>query len=316
MIHCVAPFEIPRFEADDGGFELWVAGDRQEGSPGYVREAWEEFEHQFRSSKRTKAFLGLGDYGDWLRPSLRPVLRGALGKDDSARRMMDKAILKEHDSIIDAMSFLKGYCLGLHEGHHNWTTLDGINLDQRLSSALEARFLGFAAGTRLALRPTYGGKVARNRKSGMIKNTYVVTMVSTHGNANGRKVPGALTWVENNLASAFVADLYVIGHGCKSGNDAPFERTVIRRSGPPGLSRSVPRILAVGGFCRGWTDGWKSDYVEQAGMSPQPLGWAVIRFQLKVGRDLAIAKGCPGRGTKMLDIEVINKIWTEAGAEA
>ncbi len=270
MIHCIAPFDVPHFNGD--GFELYFFGDRQEGSTGYVPEAWETFKQEFKSSKKKKAVIGLGDYGDWLRPSLQPILKGALGKDDSARGMLDKAILKEHDKIIDAHEFLKGYVIGLHEGHHNWTTLDGINLDQRLASALKTRFLGFAAGTRLVLNTAFGGKSK--------EQSYVATVFSTHGNANGRKVPGALSWVENNIANAKIYDIYAIGHGCKSGNEAPFERQECRRIGPPGEKKSVPRIIAVGGFCKGWTDGWKSDYVEKAGMSPQPLAWAKVTFRL------------------------------------
>lgn len=310
MIHCIAAYEVPRFDSEEGGFELWLAGDNQRGSKGYVPEAWEEFKRQFLASKRKKAFLGMGDYCDFLRPSLRPMLKGALGKDDSARRMLDKAIMKQHDETIRDMEFLKGYTLGLHEGHHNWTTLDGINLDQRLSSALGARFLGFAATTRLVLRGSYGGKISVNQL-GYPKNSHVVTLLTTHGNASGRKVPGALSWAENNLASAFIADIYAIGHGCKGGNDAPFERTEVKRAGGAGLRRTVPRILAVGGFCRGWTDGWESDYVEQAGLTPQPLSWAKIHFRIVERRDVELARGRPGRGTKTLEIQAMNIYYTE-----
>lgn len=310
MINCIAPFEVPRFENEDYGFELYFFGDRQEGSVGYLPEAWADFKDEFKRSKRKKAAIGLGDYGDWLRPSLRPAVSGALGKDDSARRMLDKAILKEHDKIIDAHSFLEGYMIGVHEGHHNWTTLDQINLDQRLATALKTRFLGFTATTRLVLRAMYDGNVAR-RKDGYCTNGHVVTLFSTHGNANGRKVPGALAWVENNLANSILADLYVIGHGCKSGNDAPNERVEVRRVGPPGIKRSVPRIMAVGGFTRSYTDGWESDYVQRAGMSPQPPGWGVIRFKLVNTVNKSIAHGITSRRSKQMDISCINRFYTE-----
>lgn len=311
MINCIAPFEVPRFDHEDYGFELYFFGDRQEGARGYVPEAWEAFKDEFINSKRKKAAIGLGDYGDWLRPSLRPAVKGSLGKDDSARRMLDKAILKEHDKIIGAHEFLKGHLIGLCEGHHNWTTLDQINLDQRLATALNARFLGFAATVRLVLRSMYEGKVHRG-KNGHCDTGRVATLFATHGNANGRKVSGALAWAENNLANSILADLYVIGHGCKSGNDAPNERTEIRRIGPPGVKRSVPRIMAVGGFCRGYTNGWESDYIERAGMSPQPLGWGKIIFRLVQRMPQQIAGGLTGRKSRTMDISCINRFFTES----
>lgn len=312
MIHCSVPIDIPDFTSK--GFELYFFGDRQEGAPGYCQQAWEAFRHEFKSSKSTKFAIGLGDYGDWLRPSLRPMLKGALGKDDSARRMLDKAVLSEHDKIIRAHDFLEGRLVGLHEGHHNWTTLDGINLDQRLSSSMKTRFLGFSAGVRLVLREVWKGKLSKTSQGG-IARSHVVTLLSTHGNANGRKVPGALSWVENNLANAFTADLYVIGHGCKSANEAPYERCEIRRVGSPGIKRSIPRIMAVGGFARGWTDGWKSDYVEQAGMSPQPLGWGVIRFRLVCQKERNLALGLSNSRTKTIDIEAVNRFYNEPDEE-
>lgn len=300
MIDCIANIDVPKFESE--GLELYFFGDEQDGSDGYCLEAWETFKAEFKASKKKKAAIGLGDYSDWLRPSMRPLLRGALGKDNSARRMLDKQILASHDKIIDKHEFLKGHLIGLHEGHHNWTTLDGINLDQRMSSALKTTFLGFAAGVRLVMHGIYKGKPSLNAQ--------VVTILSTHGNANGRKVPGALSWVENNLANSWIADLYVVGHGCKSGNDAPNERSEIKRSGVAGIKRSVPRIMAVGGFARGWTNGWESGYVEQAGMSPQPLGWGVVRFKLVKRVGAAELRGCLNRGEKTLDVECVNRFYT------
>ena len=304
MIHSIFPVNVPHFDSEAGNLEIYFFGDAQIGSTGHVPEAWQQFRNEFKRSKKTKLAIGLGDYGDFLRPSLRPLLKGALGKDDSARRMLDKSILKAHDEIIDAHEFLKGYLIGVHEGHHNWTTLDGINLDQRLASALKTRFLGFAAGIRVVMRGVYRGKANTHG--------YVVTIFSTHGNANGRKVPGALSWVENNITNSRIYDIYVVGHGCKSGNDAPFERMECKRIGPPGEKRSIPRIMAVGGFCRGWTNGWESDYVEKAGMSPQPLGWGIARFWLKNNVGMARERGCIGAKTKSLDIEVVNRFYTGA----
>lgn len=286
------------------GASVFVFGDIQGGQSGFQKEAWEEFENEFRRTPNAWA-LGLGDYDDWLRPSLRPALRAALGKDDSARAALDKMVQNENDKTIDAMQFLDGKLLGLHEGHHNWKMASGINTDQRIASALHATYLGFAALTRIAL------EIQRKKSKAGRGGAYVYNMLSTHGNANGKKVHSALSFLEGNYTAAFVCDHYIMGHGCKSGNETPFERHTARRNGPVGWSRSLPRVLVVGGFTRAYTNGWESDYVERAGMTPQPPGWAVIEFKLSQRQDHAIAKGvnphAVGHATTTLDVNHFNR---------
>lgn len=282
------------------GIDVFFFGDRQEGSSGYCQEAWEAFRDEWKASKNPYA-IGLGDYGDWLRPTMRKHLSSVTSKDDDTKAAIEKMVLKEHDKTIDAMEFLKGRIIGLHEGHHNYGLMNGTNLDQRLCSALKAPYLGWSATHRLVLTPF--------KKTG--HHSHVITILSTHGNANGRKVHSALAWMDANFASAWIADVYVMGHGCKSGNEAPFERSFVRRVGPPGIDRRVPRIMAVGGFARGWTDGWNSDYVERAGMSPQPLGWGVMRVRRSQKKADALAAGISSRKYNGITLEVVNRFFEE-----
>lgn len=305
MIHHISR---PTFDKKNG-LDLFVFGDLQrkptetglhKKNDGFTEEAWQQFKLEWKASKNPWG-LGLGDYDDWLRPSLRPLLNSALGKDDSARAVLDTMVLKSHDETIKSMQFMDKRLIGLHEGHHVHYLAGGTNTDQRLSSALHAPFLGFSATHRLIM--DYGSGTC----------TRVVTMLSTHGNAGGRKVHSALAFLGDNFANAWIADIFAMGHGCKNGNMAPFERQAIRRDGAPGVIRSIPRLLVVGGFSRGWTDGWKSDYVERAGMTPQPLGWAVIRFRptWNVNRP---EKGIPEQsrsGRFSVDIEVVNRFFIE-----
>lgn len=312
MIHHISS---PLFDSKHG-VDIFVFGDLQQtpkkedkqkkGHGGFVREAWEQFRNEWRASKNPYG-LGLGDYGDWLRPSLRPLINGALGKDDSAREMLDTMVLKSHDEIIDSMQFMDKRLIGLHEGHHVHYLASGGNTDQRLASALHAPFLGFSASTRLVLEDktkSFSGRI--------------VTLISMHGNASGRKVSTALAWLGDNFANAWIADIFAMGHGCKSGNMAPFERQAVRRDGPAGIIRSIPRLMVVGGFSRGYTDGWKSDYVERAGMTPQPLGWGIIRLTPKwsVSPDArGLARNPIHRSGKMsIDVDVANRFYTEDDA--
>lgn len=275
--------------------EIFVFGDLQDGSPGFKREAWEEFRIQFKRAKNAYG-LGVGDYGDWLRPSMRERLEATLKKDDSAKKQLDDIILKDHDRICDNLEFLKGKMIGLHEGHHTWKFQSGITTDQRLASALKTRFLGFTASTRMVL-------IRESKRNG----GYVYTMVSTHGNANGRKVGAAANWLESNIVAGFAADHYIMGHGCKNATFVPHAVDSVRRTGAPGLDRRTPRCLIVGGFADGYTNGHESSYVERSGFSPQPLGWGIIR--LKVVRRAAdsIAKGISGRcRSETISVEQMN----------
>jgi hypothetical protein len=293
MIHHITKLAVPA-----EGLSLFVFGDLQKGSKCYNPEAWAEFRHQFKTCPRPAVALGLGDYGDFLRPSMRPAVESAMKKDDSARAMFDASILKTHDEIIENMDFLEGKLVGLHEGHHTWYLASGGNLDQRLASALKAPYLGWTASTRFVFERSW----ARNGCG-----THVYTMVSTHGNANGAKVGAAVNWMEGKLVAGFDADHYVMGHGCKSANFVPQERRRIRRVGAPGVENSLPRCLIVGGFAQGYTNGWESDYVERAGMVPQPVGWGEIRFYIRTaGKTDALSRGIGAR-TNRLEVEQLNQ---------
>lgn len=280
------------------GATVFIFGDRQQGATGYKKEAWQEFRNEFKRTPNAWA-IGLGDYGDFLRPSMRGRLLDALVKDDDARAMLDKDILKGHDEIINDMSFLDKRLIGLHEGHHTWDLASGGNTDQRLASALHAPYLGWIASTRIVL--SYGAK----EKDG--GHSFVHNTISTHGNANGRKVHSALASLEN-YAQSWIADSYLMGHGCKSGNHVPFKRSVVRRTGPYGVDTQIPRCIVVGGFAGGYTDGWKSSYVERAGFQEQPLAYALLRFKRVQQSDLQIIKGVASRGTQTLQVEPVNRV--------
>ena len=136
-----------------------------------------------------------------------------------------------------------------------------------------------------------------------------------HGNANGRKVNTALSWLGDNFANSWIADIFCMGHGCKGGNMVPFERQAVRRDGPAGVIRSLPRVVVVGGFSRGYTDGWKSDYVERAGMTPQPLSWAVIKLRPTWRTNMEEKGLAYSRSGKFgIDIEIANRYFDESEA--
>lgn len=256
---------------------LFLFGDLQaDAKDGFSMEAWQEFRKAFKSNKNAWG-LGLGDYGDWIRPMLRAKVQQALSGDQSARRQADDQNRQNTNAIIEMMEFMKGRLIGLHTGHHCWEYASGDNSDMRIAAALKAPYLGWMAATRLAMyqpcRPTHG---------------YVVTMVSMHGTGNSRYATTDSRWLENNIVPAWGANIYAKGHACKSVAWSPYKRNDIRRHGPPGIDERVIHCLNVPGFHEGYTNGWDYSYVERNGFLPQSLGWGEVEIHL--GQDVEISR--------------------------
>ena len=273
---------------------IFFFGDLQWGAQGFADEAWKRFEAEFKATPNAWA-IGLGDYGDWLRPSMRAPIRAALAKDKSAQQMLDDNVRRRQDDLIDKLAFLEGKLIGLHNGHHCWEFSSGDNSDMRICSALKAKYLGWMADTRL----TFSLDQARH-------DSRTLTMVTMHGTGNSRYTGVDSRWLDQNIVPAFHAEVYAKGHGCKADAWSPFERQIVRRSGPPGLIRQKIYCLNVPGFCRGYTNGWESSYVEQAGMQPQPLGWGVLRVKLTHSKARNEQRGT-GDST-LLDIEHLVRV--------
>lgn len=270
---------------------IFLFGDLQHGAPGFDEDAFEQFKAEFKSTKNAVA-LGLGDYSDQFRPTMRDRIIKAT--DDSTRNQLDKLYIQDHDKLIDKLAFLEGKLVGIHNGHHCHEFLNGTNSDQRLASALKAPYLGWIASTRICL-------------SRQDDHSYSYTIISTHGQPNARRNGGAVAWLENNFLSSWIADQYCFGHNCKSINWTPTERNIIRRDGQAGVIRQLPRAINVGGFCRGYTDGWESSWVERMGFAPQPIGWAVIRLKIRQGIQINQERGNSNRKTKVLDVEQVSR---------
>ena len=278
------------------GVSIFCFGDLQFGLKGFDEEAWNEFKHEFKSTPCAYG-LGLGDYEDWLRPSMRGRIESAIVHDDSAKQQLDDKIRRDQDSLLKKMSFLEGKLIGLHQGHHDWRFNSGEFSSQRIASALRAPFLGWVASTRLCLK-------MRLKSTDGISRGYSYTIVSTHGSSNARFTSTSTKWLENSLVHGFLADQYVMGHACKSANWTPNEYRIVRREGPPGTINTTPRCLMVGGFHNGFTNGHESTYVERSGFLPQPVMWGLIRIKLSHKRELMAKRGI---NSTALDVENVNR---------
>ena len=281
---------------------LFFFGDLQytiKGAKGFDQSAWDCFKDEFRATPHAYA-IGLGDYGDFLRPTQQSKMYQALSADDSARRQQDDLVRSNHDKIIEVLGFLEGKVIGLHEGHHEWKFASGENTTQRLCSALKTTYLGWMASTRVVLEVTGSRATSRSTCS----RSY--TIISLHGTGNSRFVSTDARWLESNLVPAWGADHYVRGHGCKCDAWEPFEFNEVRRSGPAGVKKMIRRCLMVGGFHDGYTNGWESSYVERAGFLPQPRAWGVIRLKITSSKKALEEIGC-GSNSICLDVEHLTR---------
>ena len=129
---------------------LFVFGDIQLGSPGYKKEIFNEFKEDFLSTPNAYG-LGLGDYGDFLRPSLRAKVGEALYQDDDARIQLDDIVRDKIEKLGDEMSFMKGKLVGLNSGHHEWDFKDGTTSTHQLCHRLHTTYLGWSSYTVLKI---------------------------------------------------------------------------------------------------------------------------------------------------------------------
>lgn len=293
MLHQIARVPIDHSH----GMTLFVFGDLQSDADGFSGEAWEEFRSRFKATKNAWG-IGLGDYNDWLRPSMRSRLQSSMTGDTSARQMQDDMFRKKQDDLIKRMDFLEGRLVGLHNGHHCWEFLSGENSDQRLASALKAPYLGWMASTRLILMRPNAKHVDRASAG-----TY--TIVSMHGTGNARHATTDARWLEVNIVPGWGADHYVKGHACKSVAWVPHTRNEIRRNGPAGVEQRLVRCMNVPGFSNGYTDGWSSSYAERSGFLPQALGWGEIRFKRTQSIEEMQQRGLTNRKSGGIAVEQI-----------
>lgn len=278
MIHQIADLKIGYGD----GATVFLFGDLQwtlDGH-GFAEEAWEEFRKDFKSTPNAYA-IGLGDYGDWLRPSMRAKIQSSASGDKSALKQMDDMVRRMQDSLLEKMEFLKGRLVGLHNGHHCWEFTSGDNSDMRLCSALKTSYLGWMASTRLVFTPP-----AKGQKGG-----FAHVLVSMHGTGSARFSSTDARWLEANIVPAWTADSYAKGHSCKSNVWSPFKRFDIRRRGPVGVREEIVTCFNVPGFNNGYTNGWDSSYVERAGFLPQAVGYSKMEFKIVKRHGATLAAG-------------------------
>lgn len=275
---------------------LFVFGDTQLGSVGYKKDILNEFKEDFLSTPNAYA-LGLGDYGDFLRPSMRTKIGEALYQDDSARVQLDDIVRDKIEKLGDELSFMKGKIVGLNSGHHEWDFKDGTNSTQQLCNQLGTVYLGWSSYTVLKIgsksKAEARKKKANDNPSG---STVALKIYSTHGDGGSAYNSGDLAHLEKRIAPYWVADLYFRGHS-SHGELAPLELNDVTVRGEPRLVKKTRWIVNCPGMMNGYTEGL-AGYVERKNMPPASLGYVKVEIHYGNFREISIDGG-PITGVKL-----------------
>lgn len=222
--------------------------------------------HLDECDRRDALYVGMGDYIDFASPSNRQKLRGA-ALYDSAKDVIDRAATVVTDEIAEILSRTSNRWLGLLAGHHYYEFEDGTTSDTRLSETLGAPFLGDCAYVRLSF-------VDGN-------HTGSVLLWAHHGSGNGKSASAGLTKLED-VAKAFDADIYLMGHTSKRGA-LPINRVeAVFHGASFRLRHREQWLVNTGCWLRAYREGNKhrgvasGDYVEKAMMRPVSLGAPII----------------------------------------
>lgn len=231
-------------------------------------------------------FLGMGDYIDFARPTVRSKLR-ALGDDDVTEVLLDRAATDLEEHVLAVLRPTRDRWLTLVEGHHYFQHLDGTTTGQRFARELGCRYGGDAA----MLRLTFCQEPDKLRGR-MIQTKLFVH----HGHGGGSTLAGPLAKYER-FAAHCAAQVFFIGHHHRV-MVVPFDQLDVSSRGEPVLFHHTRAIVLTGSFLRGYMQGSamggraRGSYVERAVLPPVALGAPIVTLAPKerhiAGRRVAL----------------------------
>lgn len=224
-------------------------------------------------------FLGTGDNIEFASPSNRRRLSEA-ALYDSAEEVVDQAVSSLEQGLFHVLEPTRGRWLGLVQGHHYYTHLDGTTTDTRMAQYLGCPFLGDAAYVVL--------RFAHKQGHSQHASIYV-----THGVGSAQTWGGILAKV-TRLALSIYAQVYVVGHYHVRGA-WPEQRLIPRVAGrqKPTLDYEPYWFVLGGSFMRGYMQDHQfagrpqGTYVEKAMLRPTQLGAPIIYIRPKMSDGVA-----------------------------
>jgi len=214
-------------------------------------------------------FIGMGDYTDSLRPSIRrKFLASGLDEDEHFGTAMHN-ILEEHiDGFCKLVEGTEGKWIGMLEGHHFFDYGDGRTSDTMIADRLGATFLGDCARIHLTFE----------RPKTHSATSSVDFQIWCHHGEGGGVMPGAPLNKLNPMVGRFEADAFLMAHQHKSVTaKVPYcyDRRV--KDGWEETHRDIS-LTCTGGWLQGYQQNSRSGgragghYPEQRMLTPLSLG--------------------------------------------
>lgn len=247
---------------------IFVFGDVQEHSTGFSEEYFEAFKQDFLTSPNAYA-IGLGDYGDFTRPSIVKRINSVIDPtfDGDYRDELDRIIDLDVERLYKKFEFLKNRTLGLTSGHHEWVYKSGENSTQRLARMLNADYLGWNGYILL--------KIAFKAARSLVR--YAIKIFCTHGSGGSIFTSTDLGNLERKIAPYWYADIYLRGHSSK-GSLSPLEWNDVIGIDSAKLVKKTRWIINCPGMMNGYVEKHTS-YVELKNLPPASLGYVKIEIK-------------------------------------
>jgi len=174
-------------------YTLTAFGDFHLGHTGCDKKKLEK-DIKWIARQRNMGVFIMGDLLDICIPYISPERFYYYNEVDPELNTFEKA----YDYLVWLLRPIEDKIVGIHAGNHDfqWIQKSQYNYVKNLAKTLNATYLDFEAITKLVI-----GK----------KTSTSFDIYSVHGAYTGRKIGGKINRL-TDIASAFIADIYIMGH--------------------------------------------------------------------------------------------------------
>jgi len=214
-------------------------------------------------------FIGLGDYTDSIRPSIRRKLRQSdIDEDEHIETAILELLEKHQEGFLNLVDGTQGKWIGMLEGHHYFDYGMGDTSDTRIAEKLGAPFLGDCARIHLMFE-----RLKPNSTPSSID-----FQIWCHHGEGGGMMPGAPLNKLNPIKAQFEADCFLMAHQHKTVTAKVDWCYDVKQKGKYVMTHKEISLTCTGGWLQGYQQGSRSGfragghYPEQRMLTPLALG--------------------------------------------